>query len=289
LTGSPPAAWLSFAACRVAIAQGNDGNRAVVSSIHAAVHCCRSLLEPAGWGMVLPMKGVLVRVGIDATSGGWDLPLDPCTGRFAYVPIPEGDEDLRPGLARTYAEVEPALDAIGVPLPSRLKGRPMHLDPDFGMLTYGDVHPRSIPLLDMKAGDFIAFYSSLRPVPPNPDGLVYALIGFYTVAEVVDAKGVPKGRWHENAHTRRRTQDRDVIVRAAAGKSGRLDRAIPIGEWRDRSYRVTTPIIEAWGGLTVKDGYLQRSGRLPEFLKPERFLQWFQDQDVNMVAENWRV
>jgi len=112
------------------------------------------------------------------------------------------------------------------------------------------------------------------------------LTGFYSVAEVVDAKGVPQGRWHENAHTRRATQDRDVIVRAAPGRSGRLDRAIPIGEWRDRSYRVTKPILEAWGGLTVKDGYLQRSGRLPEFLKPGRFLDWLGGQGRGLLCCN---
>jgi hypothetical protein len=41
------------------------------------------------------MKGVLVRIGIDSTCGGWNAPLDPRTGRFAYVPIPEGDDACR--------------------------------------------------------------------------------------------------------------------------------------------------------------------------------------------------
>lgn len=234
------------------------------------------------------MRGVLVRVGIDATCGFWNAPYDPKMGRFAYVPIPEGDEAaLRPGLVRRYAEVAPALDALGVALPSHLAGRPMHLDPDFDELTYGDVWPRSKPLMDMRNGDFIAFYASLKPVAPASASLAYALIGFYSVAEVVNAADVPHGRWHENAHTRRRVDGRDdVIVRAVARESGRLDRAIPIGEYRDRSYRVTEALLAEWGGLSVKDGYLQRSGRLPEFLEPERFLEWLGCQGRQLLRCN---
>jgi len=51
------------------------------------------------------MKGVLVRVGIDSTCGYWNAPYDPKTGRFVYVPIPEGDEDLHPDLVRRIIEV----------------------------------------------------------------------------------------------------------------------------------------------------------------------------------------
>lgn len=232
------------------------------------------------------MKGVLVRVGIDSTCGYWNAPYDPKTGRFVYVPIPEGDEDLHPDLVRRYAEIQPALDAFGVALPQHLKGLPMHLDPDFETLTYGDVHPRSAPLLDMQAGDFVVFYSSLKPVAPVDDRLVYALIGLYVLGEVVNASEVPMERWNENAHTRRRTQDSDVVVRAERGGSGRFDRAIPIGEWRDRSYRVKKAILGEWGGLSVKDGYLQRSGRLPEFLEPERFLKWLGDQGRGLLHCN---
>ena len=232
------------------------------------------------------MKGVLVRVGIDATCGYWNAPYDPQTGKFVYVPIPEGDEDLHPNLVRNYAEVLPALKVMGVPLPLHLKSLPMHLDPDFEMLTYGDVFPRSVPLLDLGVGDFVAFYSSLKPIASNDPALVYALIGFYSLGEVVKAAEVPPKRWHENAHTRRRTQDSDVVVRGTKGSSGRFDRAIPIGEYRDGAYRVTNEILEEWGGLTVKDGYLQRSGRLPEFLKPKRFLKWFEAQDRELWRRN---
>ena len=233
------------------------------------------------------MKGVLVRVGIDGSCGEWNGPCDPQKGRFVYVPIPEGFKDLRPELSRTYDEVVPALSSFGVTLPSHLDGCAMHLDPDFETLTYGDTWPRSQPILDMRAGDFIAFYASLRPAAPNPGGLVYAIIGFFTVAEIVNAADVPMERWGENAHTRRRVDGRnDIIVRADARKSGRLDRAIPIGEWRQGSYRVSNHVLSSWGDLKVKNGYIQRSGRPPMFDQPERFIEWLDAQAVRLLKAN---
>ena len=233
------------------------------------------------------MKGVLVRVGIDSSCGFWNAPYDPRTGNFVYVPIPEEGVARRPNLVCRYAEVTSALEAMEIAMPSHLGGIPMHLDPDFEALTYGDVHPRSIPLLDLEAGDFIVFYAGLQPVGAGRQGLVYALIGFYAVKEVVDAADVPQARWHENAHTRRRIRcGDDVIVRAVKGRSGRFDRAIPIGEYRDRSYRVRSQLLKEWGGLTVKDGFIQRSGKLPEFLEPERFLKWLAKQGRHLKQRN---
>jgi len=232
------------------------------------------------------LKGVLVRVGIDSSCGFWNAPCDPQTKRFVYVPIPEGDGDLHPELIHHYDEVLPFLDGFGVPLPLHLTALPMHLDPDFEMLTYGDVFPRSLPLLDLRAGDFIVFYASFKSLEPTDGELVYALIGFFSIKEVVNADDVPQERWRENAHTRRWKHGRDVIIRATTADSGRFDRAIPIGEHRDRAYRVKREVLENWGGLTVKDGYLQRSGRLPEFLKPEQFLKWLKIQGRELHRRN---
>jgi len=162
----------------------------------------------------------------------------------------------------------------------------MHLDPDFEMLTYGDTHPRSAPLKNMRKGDFIVFYAGLRSLDTNHNQLVYALIGFYWVNEVVRAVDVPETRWHENAHTRRVADNSDIIIRAAKEGSGRLTKAIPIGEFRNKAYRVQHDILNKWGGLNVKDGYLQRSARLPEFSDPSRFLKWWGELDVILINKN---
>jgi hypothetical protein len=233
------------------------------------------------------LRGVLVRVGIDASSGGWNAPVDPESGTFAFVPIPEDEEKVRPGLSRLYDEAVPAVSRFHVQLPERLIGRPMHLDPDFKELTYGDIHPRNIPLLDLVRDDFIAFYAGLRSIQKEDESLIYALIGFFLVDKVVPTVSVPRERWHEYAHTRREPYPGDIVIRARPGPSGLLQRCIPIGEYRDRAYRVRNDILAAWGGLFVKDGYIQRSGRLPAFRDPQRFLDWFGAYKIPVERKNF--
>ena len=129
----------------------------------------------------------------------------------------------------------------------------MHLDPDFGQLTYGDNGlRRGQPLAYLGRGDVVVFYAGLRPVAACQHRLVYALVGPYRVSEVVRLESVVAPRWSENAHTRcLKHEGSDVIVRAEPGSSGRLRRCIPIGEFRDRAYRVTRGILESWGGALL--------------------------------------
>ena len=83
------------------------------------------------------MRAALVRVGIDQAYGAWNAPVDPKSGEFVYVPIPEGaNTRVRPALATTYDTVEPVLRAFasrhGVAdenacsLPFELKGAATH-------------------------------------------------------------------------------------------------------------------------------------------------------------------
>lgn len=244
------------------------------------------------------MKGLLVRVAVDQAYGGWNAPVDPDTGRFVYVPIPEViGSRFQQGLRRPYAEVLPFLESfasdyglgLGTDLrfPSALRRRSMHLDPDFDELTYGDAMRRGSGMVGMTGGDLVVFYGGFRPIRPCGHTLVYALLGLYVVDEVVRLRDVPAKRWGENAHTRkaRRGPD-DVIVRAKPGLSGRLDRCIPIGEWRTGAYRVCKGLLDKWGGLSVKNGFIQRSAVPPSFLDPRRFCQWFLKQGVVLLERN---
>ncbi len=243
------------------------------------------------------MHAYLVRVGIDQAFGRWNAPMDPVTDEFVYVPIPE-DREMRPALATPYGQVQPALARFAdahpdapsrsVQLPQNLISAKMHLDPDFGQLTYGDNGlRRGLPLANLSRDDVIVFYAGLRPVAACQHRLVYALIGLYHVKEVVRLDSVVAPRWSENAHTRCLDHEgSDVIVRAEPGRSGRLRRCIPIGEFRDRAYRVTRGILEAWGGLSCRDGYLQRSAVLPSLLDPLRFMGWFEQQGAELVGTN---
>lgn len=242
------------------------------------------------------MRAALVRVGVDQAFGAWNSPVDPTTFEFIYVPIPD-NVTFEPGLATPYSELQCVIAAFvadrdcgaKVPvLPVDLTQRNMHLDPDFSNLTYGDNgQRRGRGIAEFESGDLVVFYAGLRPCRPCEHRLIYAIIGLYRVAEVVRLRDVPKDRWAENAHTRRleRKPD-DVIVRAQRVGSGRLRRCIPIGEWRSGAYRVRQDLLETWGGLSCRDGFIQRSAVPPMLKEPVRFLRWFEMQGGELLASN---
>lgn len=228
-------------------------------------------------------------MGADQSVGGgsWNGLVDSRTGRFAYVPIPEVRE-VRAGLEKPYRSLESALDSFGRDLPAHLHGRGMHLDPDFEHLTYGDRGEKANQIRAMLGpGDAILFYAGLVDVR-GASRLVYALVGLLVVEEIVAAADVPREQWDCNAHCRRVLAPgaSDIVVRGRAGSSGRLQRCLPIGEYRDRAYRVRRDLLEEWGGLSVRDGYLQRSARLPRFLDPARFMAWLESQEPVLVQAN---
>jgi uncharacterized protein YdaT len=112
-------------------------------------------------------------------------------------------------------------------------------------------------------------------------------MGVYFVQEVVPVADVPEQRWHENAHVRKvKRGETDIVVRAKPVVSGRFEQCVPIGEWRDGAYRVRRDILKAWGGLAVKDGFIQRSAVPPAFSKPEQFLAWLKKQNITLLPRN---
>jgi Nucleotide modification associated domain 3 len=239
-----------------------------------------------GWERRTGMKGLLVRVGIDSTDGRCNAPMRLASGEFAYVTITD-TKPMRKGLARRYNEFIPVVKRFGVELPSSLAGKNTHLDPDFDYLTYGDQGQRGKRIQSLlTGGDLLAFFAALRPMDGPARPLIYAVIGLFVVEEVVLAKSIPRSRWAENAHTRRVPGEGDIVVRAKPGVSGRLRRCIPIGELRDRVYRVRNDLLETWGGLDIKDGYIHRSVRLPAFQNAGKFYRWFLAQKPKLIQRN---
>jgi hypothetical protein len=245
---------------------------------------------------VLPAErrtGLLVRVGADSSCGGASSPIRTSTGEFVYVPNPERLESVRQVSGRPYSEVAHRVraflgsDAVERWLPH---DRYMHLDPDFDCLTYGDTGAlRGSRVAALSPGDFLAFYASLRPVD-RAGWLVYALIGFLTVERVERASEVRAFERNLNAHTRRaRISPDDVVVFGAEHTSGRLERAIPIAEYRGCAYRVRRDLLDAWGGLSSPDGHLQRSAVPPLFRDPQRFLDWLDAQHPRLIKANWET
>jgi hypothetical protein len=163
----------------------------------------------------------------------------------------------------------------------------MHLDPDFDHLTYGDQGRRAKQLkANLRTGDLLVFYASLSDV--RTKALIYAIIGLYMIEDLRFATDFPLIARHTNAHTRRDLQPgaEDLVIRGRAGVSGRLARCLPVGEWKDGAYRVRQDILEEWGGLSVKNGYLQRSARLPRFLDPDRFQRWLSAKNPVLLQTN---
>lgn len=264
------------------------------------------------------MKGFLVRVGIDSSSGGWNAPVDE-RGRFLFVPIPDcpynPSGEYVDGGRETFKDVLPDLEGFAneyanksadskkyFELPKKLETAAMHMDPDFGHLTYGDSRRRGKPLIDMDKGDFLAFYAGLRSV--SSGALIYALIGMLEVG------GKPKWGKSEiekmtdkerlcNAHSRWKSlcqDDKDVILKGAGSGSGLFDRCVEIGDQdkENHQYYVREDILRQWGGFKErKDGQprsrnIQRSGNLPEFACPEKFMTWFAAQKIKMSRTRYR-
>jgi len=131
------------------------------------------------------------------------------------------------------------------------------------------------------------FYAGLRDVSTRR--LVYAITGifFVQVVELALARGASEPDF--NAHTRRllpKDAD-DVIVVAKREGSGRLTRCIPVGEYRSNAYRLRKDILTAWGGISSRDGYIQRSAVFPVFLTPAQFLRWWRLQQPAVTRKNF--
>lgn len=239
-----------------------------------------------------PGKAILVRVAADHSFGHWNGPCNPDTGDFVYVPIPESRPNAD-GMAREYLSlVSPALRAfsernnVEVRLPDNLRGQRMHLDPDFDHLSYGDTEDRGRKMLDFQENDWVVFYAGLRAIRGG-GGLVYGLIGLLVVDSIHRVADVPPAEHDRNAHTRRLDRNgSDIVVTGKPGVSGRFARYLDIGEFRNRSYRVRQDLLDAWGGLGVNDGWIQRSANPPLLLQPATFAQWLREQQPALMAAN---
>lgn len=236
------------------------------------------------------MKIFLVRIGADQSEGGggWNGPVNIQTGEFAYVPIPEDSRAymLLPGYEKPYTGIVPALNRFNVELPEHLRTLNMHLDPDFSHLTYGDQGKKAAQLKDVSRGDWIVFYSGLRNIV-GEHKLVYAFIGLLVVESWEYAVRIPEKERDINAHTRRVLPGAtDIVIRSQPEKSGRLKRCLPIGSYYDRAYRITPDILTEWGDLSTKNGYIQRSVRIPQVCDPNGFLRWWEKQAPVLIHEN---
>lgn len=253
------------------------------------------------------IKGLLMRVGIDQTYGQYNAPINSVTNDYLYMPIPGGSQKFNSGMETFYKEISPFFklwcdrNNTKIEFPShfiiedekqvRFIDAKTHLDPDFDHSTYGDQSSssgRGSRVEKLNKGDFIVFFASFKPIVPCEHKLVYALIGILFIEKVLKVSNVPKNDWYKNAHTRiKNSNNEHLVVFADPPLSGRFNKAIPIGEFRNGSYRVKNEILEKWGGIGVTDGFIQRSVNPPWFTNPEQFLNWLDAQHIKLIHNNW--
>ncbi len=246
------------------------------------------------------MRGLLVRVGIDQKYGGWNAPCFDDRS-FCYVPMQpkrENPDIFEPGFETTYNEFEETCYDFAQQdtfvFPVRLQGANCHLDPDFRFFSYGDSGQRARRILTYFEGsqdNFIAFYASFTPIDNRQQSLNYAIFGLYRFENVLLANTVHENIRNQNAHTRlanyQDPQNTDIVIFANHNNSGRLRYLLPIGERRNnRQYYVRNELLQCWGGINVRNGWIQRNVSLPNFCNPEMFLQWFYNQNPEFVYEN---
>ena len=236
-----------------------------------------------------------MRVGIDQTYGNFNAPINPTTLDYFYLPIPQDDHQFNDGMRTTFDNVKPHFDAwcqkneTGFRFPSHLVGRDCHLDPDFEYSSYGDQSTgRGLRVVELKRGDIIAFFASFKPIHECEHKLIYAIFGVLVVDRVLRVSETDSTEYYKNAHTRIVNMNSEhLIVFGDPKLSGRFHQAIPIGEFRNGSYRVTNPILNEWGGLEVKDGFIQRSVCPPRFSDINRFYAWLQSRNLKIINSNY--
>lgn len=162
-------------------------------------------------------KVLLVGVGGDSTNVD-PVPRVRDDGSFEYVPIPERSrkgttESLTYGDSPTRLDDGVLSDVLDAVDPSgkgrcsvtgpQLRDWPLHHDPNFNALTYGESPNRPAyvkRLRRLEPGDLLAFYTGLK------DGGKYThryVIGYFTVRDVVDFRDLDGGRFSELSREKR--------------------------------------------------------------------------------------
>ncbi len=213
------------------------------------------------------MTVVLSGVAADTTNAS-PVPQVDADGDFDYVPIPErareattekttyGDWRLRDGstAADELDEIRPRGDRSRVVDGDELADWPLHHDPNFEAATYGERRPAyTTRLLELEAGDLVAFYTGLR----RGDALHRYLVGYVEVAEVHDVDGMARERAVDvlranpgNAHSKRfeATGEVDDGLAVVEGQDGDLlDSAVRISVRRSNGhYYLDEELQESW-------------------------------------------
>ena len=221
------------------------------------------------------MTVLLVGVGADTTNTR-PTPSVYADDRFDYVPIPdahESTEDKRYGNATLRHRDVPLDDYLDQVQRDGAWHRdfaefPLHHDPNFEALTFGDPNKTRSQLLELDPGDLLAFYAGLvREDTSTP--IHRYLVGYFTVESVTDFDSLSPAELEavvethrRNAHVKQYRASDDPerlagLVIASGDESepgGLLDRAVEISERRENGHYYLT---EEWQSfLAPRSTYL---------------------------------
>lgn len=269
------------------------------------------------------MTVAMIGVGVDNTNSD-PYPTVYENGTFEYIPIPEAHDSTE---TKTYASLarhpqggrlvevtegdERLADALDEIQPSpdekirtgaELEQHPLHYDPNFSALTYGEVKANNRnQLLHLNAAedDVVAFYTGLTdPASNTPHRYI---IGYFTVNELIDFTTplpedpplndddrVPISELSDdirreveeslaanpaNAHVKRykesQTIDPNLLIVDGTTSGGLLESAYPISQTVPGGHAFTK---DAENQLSVQTTASHReTGFLGGFKKPHRF------------------
>lgn len=264
------------------------------------------------------MTVALIGIGADSTNA---TPTPPVysDGTFEYIPIPESEPTVESQTygstplrhqSRSMATYLDGIDPDGNSQFSitgeKLATWPLHHDPNFVTLTYGETQSRgayTALLRSLTSGDLIAFYTGLQN--DNDPFTHRYLIGYFTVDRVVDLSTIDTDSTdtvsahvdglEANAHVKRfqKTGQIDPNAVLIDGKTpgGRLREAIPISQRHTGGHHYLTSTLEdrlqpVPGGNPDRPAYLggiKKAHRLR--IAPEAFCTWIQEHTA-VVEDN---
>jgi hypothetical protein len=180
------------------------------------------------------MKVAMLRIGIDAGSGGIQGPLFR-DGTFEYIPIPDGfckDE-------RTYGNTngkygKKLVDYFPEARKVKMKNQAIHFDPEFVTFTYGDPTPPKARLRCLQQGDMLIFYYGLEGWGDFKSPPALYLMGYFEIMAAGRVSAFSESEvqnlFGQNYHVRQRDiyerQKRELVLVKGSSQSRLLNKAI---------------------------------------------------------------
>lgn len=269
------------------------------------------------------MTVALLGIGADSTNVS---PVPPvyADNSFEYLPIPESDPTVESktygsiklrhqerSAAEFFDKIDPSGNGEHTVTGNRMEEWPVHHDPNFDALTYGETgsRPAYTKLLrSLEQGDMIAFYTGLKNEQSHSYTHRY-LIGYMTVNSVCDIQRISdrigtrkeatniKDTFRENAHIKRFNAsgkiDKEAVLVDGESPGGRLEKAIRISKHQGRGHHYMTDKAQQLlqpvpGGNRDRNAYLggiKKAHKLQ--IESQSFLSWVERHTTTVPDGYW--